>query len=807
MDIPSLPPYFSPLPQEIHTNWLTILKDYGMLYLHGIFGYGKTTQALHFSQMYFKERFYFSANDGDFIAQVTDFFANFKKGRTNTLLILDDLHRLTQSDQQQVFFSLLLRQSQFDGRLQIMLLSRGRLPDYLVPLRITQHLAVVDREDLRLSEAQVLALFSTQGRLAALTPTQIKRRVTHALAFSHGNPLGVQVYLQHLIEHPYDTETVVALSTRDIFYALDTQFSSSWPKGHVDSLVRLSVFPTFSLSMAELMLGSSTQALLADFMQLDSFLTFEAPDTYHFHPAMVAYCEEVRTTLDQGTRDSLYQLAAQLYEEQRNFEQALRCYKMAGRTDKVIQLVIYLLENAEGCIFAELSAEYMDAFTPEEEVQNPRIIGARAMLAAYRMEPDISKQYLAKLKEMAQDAKDSSMATVALNAYIRTLVASPCVTAEELKENLLLCGKYVQKNGVTLKNIMPTGNFPSVLNGGLDLLSWAPQQSLLFPVMKPLVTSALGVEGVGAPDAALGEFLYEQGKNTQAMASLTHALSDANFKGSIRVQYAATGVMARLFQSEGQPETAQEILLNIRENAAQRNFTELLPNINTSLIHGALLRQDVDTYTQWLAHDAPDEHRTFYITTRFGLLTKARVYVALGREIEAIAILDRLHSYATLYHRPYMEIELLILRAMILYRRGEDWQQILVQAVKLGQPYQLHRMFADQGIALRPLWKEVNWNDYPEISPRYVSVIGKELGTMASHYPHYLQVPRPFGGLTGKEQAVLHLLSEGANNTQIAKSLEITLGTAKFHVSNIIKKLGAENRTAVVKIAQEQGLI
>jgi DNA-binding NarL/FixJ family response regulator len=54
---------------------------------------------------------------------------------------------------------------------------------------------------------------------------------------------------------------------------------------------------------------------------------------------------------------------------------------------------------------------------------------------------------------------------------------------------------------------------------------------------------------------------------------------------------------------------------------------------------------------------------------------------------------------------------------------------------------------------------------------------------------------------------VLQLVVEGCSNNAIADKLYITNGTVKTHISNIMKKLCANDRTQAAVIAMRHGLI
>jgi NarL family two-component system response regulator LiaR len=61
--------------------------------------------------------------------------------------------------------------------------------------------------------------------------------------------------------------------------------------------------------------------------------------------------------------------------------------------------------------------------------------------------------------------------------------------------------------------------------------------------------------------------------------------------------------------------------------------------------------------------------------------------------------------------------------------------------------------------------------------------------------------------LTGRELEVLRLMAKGWSNKEIARELNITERTVKFHVSNILSKLGVFSRTEAVLYATRRGWV
>ena len=82
---------------------------------------------------------------------------------------------------------------------------------------------------------------------------------------------------------------------------------------------------------------------------------------------------------------------------------------------------------------------------------------------------------------------------------------------------------------------------------------------------------------------------------------------------------------------------------------------------------------------------------------------------------------------------------------------------------------------------------------------------------LIAHFSRYGRLPaaerKDLERLTEREHEVLTLIASGLSNTELADTLQVSLPTVKTHVSRILTKLGARDRTQLVIIAYQAGVV
>ena len=87
------------------------------------------------------------------------------------------------------------------------------------------------------------------------------------------------------------------------------------------------------------------------------------------------------------------------------------------------------------------------------------------------------------------------------------------------------------------------------------------------------------------------------------------------------------------------------------------------------------------------------------------------------------------------------------------------------------------------------------------------SVTRRLIAHFAARAPAPPRAAPSLAELTEREREVLALVARGLSNAELAETLCVSLPTAKTHVSRILTKLGARDRTQLVILAYESGIV
>lgn len=143
-------------------------------------------------------------------------------------------------------------------------------------------------------------------------------------------------------------------------------------------------------------------------------------------------------------------------------------------------------------------------------------------------------------------------------------------------------------------------------------------------------------------------------------------------------------------------------------------------------------------------------------------------------------------------------------QARVIILTTFDYDDYVFEAIKAGaMGYLLKDVPADE---LASTIRKVHQGE-PFIQPKVASKLLVEFGRNKGRSTAGQPINGSDEELSTREIEVIKLLSAGASNREIADRLVLAEGTVKNHVSNILSKLHAENRTQAANLARERKLI
>ncbi|MDH3306404.1 MAG: LuxR C-terminal-related transcriptional regulator [Acidimicrobiia bacterium] len=333
-----------------------------------------------------------------------------------------------------------------------------------------------------------------------------------------------------------------------------------------------------------------------------------------------------------------------------------------------------------------------------------------------------------------------------------------------------------------------------------------------------VLSIALDDSAPARPSAAVGhvglaEVAYQQGDASEARRQVTKGI--ALGRDYVYTQALSSGLatLAWIRQAEGDLDEAVAIMDEAVEVGPDSDVVDLLNPVPVQRAQLLLACGDERLAQQWTALRGVAPNDAPYHPAEPAHLLLARLLIHRGQGTQAIPLLDRLLGAATNDGRAGSVIEIEILRALALVSDDPATAtRALIRAVALAAPLGHVRIFVDEGAPMAALLGSViatpSLDDGHRLVLDHVAMLAREFerGPIdtedGSPTRQPLVVP-----LTDRELEVLGQLATGRTNQEIADELYVSLHTVKKHVTHVLGKLGAANRTAAVDRARALDLL
>src|SRR5215210_1259539 len=277
--------------------------------------------------------------------------------------------------------------------------------------------------------------------------------------------------------------------------------------------------------------------------------------------------------------------------------------------------------------------------------------------------------------------------------------------------------------------------------------------------------------------------------------------------------------MGRLQQALGESTLALTTLEELAYLIQQRNFVaSLLARAAAGKARVWLAQGDLMAAVRWAEASGLRADGELNYPQEGEHLTLTRVLTAQGQEDpygrpldDALGLLDRLLKAAEDRGRMGSVIEILVLRALALKKRGEPSEGLaaLERALMLAEPEGYVRVFVDEGEPMASLLSEfLNARRKGPREARHRILLDYVRRLLAA-----FEAPRPdaepplLAPLTARESEVLGLIASGLSNREIAARLFVEVSTVKSYANSIFRKLGVQSRTQAVAEARALHLI
>ena len=323
-----------------------------------------------------------------------------------------------------------------------------------------------------------------------------------------------------------------------------------------------------------------------------------------------------------------------------------------------------------------------------------------------------------------------------------------------------------------------------------------------------------GLKAISDILSAAAHYLLGEADSENLNAALEYA---EHYDGWFEIYAAGYGTAASLAYARSGLKAALAVLASGRRTAEARGLDRLMELLNAYEYLFLVKEMDLKTAKRFalrtrlsLFSEVKDRHQKNWHRDHLVGLAEGLAALTRGSLQDAHRIADLLKKLAALTGNRWHALDADVLKALAFDSGGSDDKalKLVTSAMDLAVAEGTIQPLLDFGKPLEKLLARI----YRHRRDLQISRLTRRfLATCLPQFKRSGENPNQLTALEGplsqREQEVLEGVAQGLSNKGIARALDMTENTVKFHLKNIFIKLDANNRVTAVSAGRSHGLI
>jgi len=766
-------------------------------------------------------------------------------------LLLDDFHHVESPAAHRLMQKLL---DHCPANLHIAIASRTTPPLSLGRLRMQGYVAEIDTVELPFDLNETQDFF--KQNLMPLALTADEERLIHDL--TNGWPASLQPIATMLRVRPTRRTQLRSIlrNSADLQAFLTEDVVACLPSPLLEFMEKVSILRRFNVEVSEFVSGSPHARDMIKRAEDENLLIhrIESDDStpwYRFHPLFGEFLTQRLATRGEAAVQALHRLASQWFAEHDYLVEAVRHANLGGDRDDAVKAMEQAASTTWSMAYTSPMLHLLERLPQDILFAHPQLFIMGCLTYAFTARPEKAQRWLEQIR------RSEASRVPAISSKLVLTDAAIALQRDEPRRVIGLLEPTLQTplENHSLRYISLSALATAYLSVGrpddarklheqhpIVLEHSDNDMALVFESTRALTRlregNAQQAQRIGTSVTARAEQAYGRGSVSANLCAATlcdayyelDQLDDAlqvlaNRSGILRssmpdVMGRASICRARITLQRESPQAALNFLetqsVHFHVLGLDRLLAQMLAEqVRVLVLQGENRRASelVTRLSALLASQRPHAEALEEITCQTAF-SKARLALALRDPLGVLEHLQTVVSYAeqTARGRSLVRARLLEAQAHAMLDQAEQVRACLQQAVEAAARMGLVRTLLDEGPALLALLTQ--WQDEIAGQGPLADYFDLLLRRETPPAPPAPAVPAPRGmsegpkpSLTPRELEILGLVAQAMSNKRIALTLNITFGTVKWNVKNILAKLGVSSRYSAITLARQQGML